>query len=188
MIGRNYEYADSVCVDVKKCVYLAVHEMIQTGHKKICYINIPQAIRSHKERLEGAEKAIAESSVCLEKYILYPQHNTGEGGYQAIKELIESGERPDAIVAANDSLALGVMRYLYKQKIRIPDDISLISCEDSILSGYAAPALSTVNIEKELIGEEASHILLNRMARPKAKQVSMLITPRLVKRDTIQKR
>ena len=50
-------------------------------------------------------------------WLVYCKHNTGEGGYEAIKRLWQSGARPQAIAAANEPIALGIMRFLYEQDI-----------------------------------------------------------------------
>ena len=60
-------------------------------------------------------------------WLVYCKHNTGEGGYEAIKRLWQSGARLQAIAAANEPIALGIMRFLYEQDIRISEDIAIVS-------------------------------------------------------------
>ncbi|MFC5700707.1 LacI family DNA-binding transcriptional regulator [Cohnella faecalis] len=186
VVGRKNEFFDYITADLEQGVFLSTTHLLETGHKKLCYINCPVTFSTSVDRYNGFQKAIDSSEVKPEeKWSINAEHNNGAGGYQAIKDIWEAGKRPDAILAANDSIALGIMRYLYEQKVRIPEDISMISYENSILSGYSVPALSTVDINKELIGEEACRILLNRIARPKSKRVSMVIPTTLVHRDSV---
>ena len=93
------------------------------------------------------------------------KHNTGEGGYEVIKRLWQSGARPQAIAAANEPIALGIMRFLYEQDIRISEDIAIVSYEDSVLGGYTVPALTSVNIQKEYMGELAARIMLKHIRK-----------------------
>lgn len=187
VVGRKHDLFDYVTADIEQGAFLATNHLLETGHKKLCYINCPPVFSTSVDRFNGFRKAIENASEFKadQTWMVETKHNNGEGGYLAIKEIWESGIRPDGILAANDSIALGIMRYLYEQKVYIPDDISIIGYEDSILSGYAVPALSTVNINKELIGEEACKILLNRIARPKSKKVSLVLPTALVHRDSV---
>lgn len=186
VVGRKHDLFDYITADIEQGAFLATSHLLETGHKRICYINCPPAFSTSADRYRGFQKALDTSEYRAdETWMVGTEHNNGEGGYLAIKEIWESGIRPDGILAANDSIALGIMRYLYEQKVYIPDDISIIGYEDSILSGYAVPALSTVDINKELIGEEACKILLNRIARPKSKRVSLTLPTKLVHRDSV---
>lgn len=189
VVGRLHEFFDSVTADVEQGAFLSASHLLATGHKKLCYINCPVAFRTNIDRFQGFRKAIdASESKPDAKWTVNTLHNTGAGGYLAIKEIWESGARPDAILAANDSIALGIMRYLYEQRVHIPEDISIIGYEDSVLSGYSAPALSSVNINKQRIGEEACRILLNRIDRPKSKRVQLILPTTLVLRDSVTNR
>jgi DNA-binding LacI/PurR family transcriptional regulator len=186
VVGRLHELFDSVSANVKQGAFLATIHLLTTGHKKLCYINCPVAFRTNIDRSQGFHRAIEVSENKPDvKWIVNTSHNTGAGGYLAIKEIWESGARPDGILAANDSIALGIMRYLYEQRVHVPEDISIISYEDSVLSGYSSPALSSVNINKQRIGEEACRILLNRIARPKSKRVHLVLPTSLVLRDSV---
>lgn len=105
-----------------------------------------------------------------------------------MKKLWESGARPDGIAAANEPIAMGIMRYLYEQKIRIPDDVSVIAYEDSVLGGYATPALTTVNIHKEQMGAIAANLLLKRMEAPERPLESRMVQPQLILRASVAQR
>ncbi len=189
VVGRTYHGVDCVVADVEMGAYISAKHLIETGHKSIYYINCPVKFSSNHDRKVGYERAINEHCDVLDEYgIVNTEHNTGEGGYEAIQQLWESGVCPEGVVAANDSIALGIMRYFYEKNIRIPDDVSIVSYEDSVLSGYSAPALTTVNFDKELMGEEACRILLNRIQRPKSKYVSLTLPVSLTIRNSVKRR
>ena len=85
-------------------------------------------------------------------------------------------------------MALGVLRCLYDRHLRIPDDVSVICYEDSVLCGNAAPALSAINIQKELIGRTALGFLLERIAAPDLPARSVMIEPHLTRRTSVKDR
>jgi DNA-binding LacI/PurR family transcriptional regulator len=120
--------------------------------------------------------------------MVYSPYNTGEGGYMATRELLESGIHPDGIIAGNTMIAMGILRYLYEQQIRVPADISIIAYEDSIISGYSYPAMSAINMQKELMGETAASLLLKRMENPHKEITSIVADPFLVPRDSVRDR
>ena len=102
-----------------------------------------------------------------------------------MKDCWEAGIRPRAVIAANGNLALGAMRYLHERKIRVPEQVSVIGYEDSSLSGYAIPALTSVNIHKELMGQKAAEFLLRRLSHPDAEPVNFVAPAELVIRDSV---
>jgi len=92
--------------------------------------------------------------------------NNGQAAFHTFRAFWEAGNRPDGIVAANGQSAAGILAYLYQAGIRVPDDVSLIAYEDSALCGYAAPALTAVNVRKEDIGAQAARCLVERIKNP----------------------
>lgn len=80
------------------------------------------------------------------------------------------------------------MSYLYEIGVRIPDEFSIISYEDSSICGYATPALTSVNIRKEELGKQAAKCLLERIQKPRKPLELMVIPPYMVHRDSVQKR
>lgn len=188
-VGRQYDQIDSVVVDVAFGTRTEVEYLLKTGHRRIVYINCPRIYRSSQERLSGMQCAFdAYSSQMEDSWVTYCRQNTGEGGYEAIKKLWEAGIRPDGIATANEPIAMGVIRYLYEQRVRIPDDISLVSYEDSILGGYATPALTTINIHKEQMGTIAAKLLLKRIEQPDRPLETHNVEPDLVIRSSVRNR
>lgn len=144
---------DTVFHDPVTGSYLAVKEFIRTGHRHICLINCPRSFQVWPKRIEGTRKAAAELNYPLEEDLLLTvEQSTAEGAYREFSRLLDSGKQPDAVLAATNELALGVLRCLYERRLRVPDDVSIISYEDSIICGNIYPALSAINIQKELIG------------------------------------
>lgn len=189
VLGREHDCFDSVTADVKQGAKAAALHLIQTGHKKLCYINCPVMFSTNRLRKTGFYQAVEEEGGSLVHYMdVDAEHNSGIGGYEAMKKVWESGERPDGVLAANDGIALGILRYFYENKIRVPEDVSMVSYEDSILSGYASPALSTIDIGKRRMGMEACRLLLDRIEDPDRKKESVVLPVRLVERDSVIRR
>ena len=189
VVHRDYDMFDSVIPDIEQGVYDATAYLLKTGHRRFCYINCPPLFSTNKNRRAGFLKALDKNRRQVKaSWIVDTEHNTGKGGYDAIRQILKGGKKPDAILAANDSIALGIMRYLYEKNIKVPKDVSVISYENSVLSGYASPALSTIDIDKERMGKEACAIVLKRLKEPDMSRVSVKIPAKLILRDSVEER
>lgn len=186
VIGHHYPQVDCVTTDVPQGIYLGVRHLLEKGYRNICYLNSPVRYGSSLSRLDGLRGAFEEFGLCVtEENHIYCQHNTGEGGYLAAKLLWERDMCPDALATANEQIALGVMRFLYEKGIRIPDDISIVTYEASVLGGYASPALTTVNVEKERMGKIATEMMLRRLSDPDWELQYERLQPKLVLRESV---
>ena len=80
------------------------------------------------------------------------------------------------------------MSYLYEIGVRIPDEISIISYEDSSICGYATPALTSVNIRKEELGYKAAQCMIARIRNPEKEVETIAVEPYLVRRNSVKER
>lgn len=180
---------DTVMHDTALGCKIAFEKLIETGHKKICLLNIPKRYRVWPQRVEAAKAAAKEMNYnLLPEHIISVEHNTAHGAYDALNALLDRGITPDGIVTADNELAMGAVRCLWERGLRIPEDISLICYEDSAFCGNASPALSAINIQKNTIGHEALHALLDRMENPDLPIKSITVEPYLVMRDSVKNR
>jgi len=187
-VGRHYPGVDSVAPDVSHAIYAGAKYLLESGHRKFAFINGPEYTEVAQKKLRSFKKALRDFDVDEKDATCLFTEYTGTGGYKAMQEIWGSGIRPDAVLAASDGLAVGAMRYLYEIKVRIPDDISVMGYEQSIISEHAIPALTTMDINKERMGVEATKILLNRIKNPNTEIVHSTVETSLVIRDSVRKR
>lgn len=180
---------DMVMHDPAEGFRIAYKKLLETGHKRICLLNIPKSYRVWARRIEGAQQAAHEMGCELcEDLIVSVEHNTARYAYKAMSQLIRSGAKFDAVLAADNELAMGALRSFHEHGIRVPQDVSMICYEDSTLCGNLSPALTAVNIRKDVIGHHALQCLLERLEDPKAQTKAITVEPYLVMRDSVLKR
>ena len=180
------EVIDSVYANPGAGAVMQLDYLLRMGHKKICLVNGPQFFHSSYNRVKSIRDYCVDKNIDFDfDWCISCQSNRGTCGYDSFKEFWEAGSRPDAVITANGRIALGVMRFLYEQKIRIPEDISIIAYEDSALCGYATPGLTAVNIKKEVMGERAASCLIERLKNPDAKVKKIEIEPYMVERESV---
>lgn len=188
-VGNYLEDEDSVYADPGEGIELAVRELLETGHRRICLMNCPDTLSSHQGRLNGCLRAMEVGGIPFDmNWNIYGSSNNGRAALDAFRAFWEAGNRPDGIVTANGQSAAGVMAYLYQMGVRVPDDVSIIAYEDSALCGYAAPALTSVNVRKEEIGARAAQCLIERIKDSNKTAECITLSPYLVRRDSVRSR
>jgi DNA-binding LacI/PurR family transcriptional regulator len=188
IVGRQYEGYDSVSVDVEAVGYLGAKHLLELGHRKLAFVNGPVSSYNSQQKLKGIHRAFHELNLDISMLETVNTGYSGQNGYDGIKHLWEKGYRPDAIFGASDGITAGILRFLYEHSIRIPDDISVLGYEDSILSEYASPALTVIDAHKETLGKEACSVLINRINKPRSKVVNINVAPSLILRNSIMRR
>jgi DNA-binding LacI/PurR family transcriptional regulator len=151
----------SVAVDDVAGGELAAAHLLGTGARRISFVTGPLAIRQCADRRKGARRALHSAGVPARNLedVVVPEMNA-HGGRQAAERLL-AGDLPDAIFCANDLLALGVLRALLRDGVRVPDDIRLIGYDDIEFSSAAAVPLSSVRQPTYQLGKIATELLLD---------------------------
>lgn len=185
IIGRQYEGYDSISVDTEAVGYMGAKYLLEQGHKKIAFVNGPLNSQNSQQKLKGIQRALSELD--LDPSIVETIHTgySGQNGYDGLKQLWEDGYRPDAVFGASDGITSGILRFLYDSAIRVPDDMSVLGYEDSILSEYSSPAITVIDAHKEIMGKEACSVLINRIKKPRSKVVNLNIAPSLIVRNSV---
>jgi LacI family transcriptional regulator len=176
----------SVSVDDIAGGQLAVEHLISIGRRRIAFVGGPMEIRQVTDRLEGTRRAVAaRKDVSLE--VIETQALSVHEGRAAGAALIAraQAQRPDAIFAANDLIAVGLLQALYMQgAVVVPDEIALIGYDDiSFASGSVVP-LSSIRQPSALIGATAVDILFAEAADPAREAVQVVFQPELVVRES----
>ncbi len=180
---------DSIYADPGEGTAMAFKLLWETGHKNICIVNCPKTFPSFYTRAAAINKFSYETGMEFNHdWNIDTDNNNGKSGYEAFKAFYEQGNRPDGIVTANDYIAMGILRYLYEKKIRVPDDISIVAYDDSSFCGYSTPALTSINIQREVIGARAARCLIERIKNPDKPVEKISIPPYAVMRDSIKSR
>ena len=136
-----------------------------------------------QERLRGFEKALTD--YCIEtagELICEGNYKMGSG-YNAAKKLLTQ-RRPDALFCANDLMALGAMRAIQEEGLKIPEDIGLIGFDDIDFAALASPTLSTVTQPKYETGKLAAELLFERIEEDTQPARYYSVEPNLAVRET----
>jgi LacI family transcriptional regulator len=177
----------SVSVDDVEGGHLAVSHLLAAGRRRIAVIAGPESIPQVADRLEGARRAVAEVSGATLEVLAQPALTVLHG--RAAGESIvarPAGERPDAVFALNDVLAVGVLQAVtMRAGLRVPDDIALIGYDDIDFAAAAVVPLSSIRQPAELIGATAVDLLFQEIAAPRSvENRNVRFRPELVVRES----
>ncbi|MGO2746655.1 LacI family DNA-binding transcriptional regulator [Microbacterium sp.] len=170
----------SVAVDDIMGGRIAAQHLLEQGRRRIAFVGGPVTLRQVSDRLRGAQDAAAESGVGIE-FVATDALSVDEGRKAGERLLARSAaDRPDAVFAANDLLALGMLQSLVMTgHARVPEDIALIGYDDIDYAAAAVIPLSSVRQPAGLIGSTGVDLLLGA-ERPADQHV--LFEPELVAR------
>ncbi|WII37443.1 LacI family DNA-binding transcriptional regulator [Paenibacillus thiaminolyticus] len=109
---------------------------------------------------------------------------TAEDGYRLTRELIEAGVRFTAVLAANDSMAIGAVRALREAGLKVPADVSVAGFNDITVAQFMTPSLTTVKLHSEFMGRTALELLLERIRSKRAISKKVIIPTELMIRES----
>lgn len=176
----------SVSVDDVAGGALAAQHLLDLGRRRLAYVGGPMGIRQVSDRLEGARRAVAATDATLE--VVETAALTVLEGRAAGSALVARapGERPDAVFAANDLVAMGVLQALMMQAsagaIAVPEEIALIGYDDIDFASAAVVPLSSIRQPSQEMGRTAVRLLLEEAADPERPAEHVQFQPELVVR------
>ncbi|MEV8535558.1 LacI family DNA-binding transcriptional regulator [Streptomyces sp. NPDC051211] len=147
---------------------LAEH-LLALGHRRIAYIAGPPGLSTTRARLAGHRAALHRHDPALADACAALTVHAGferSAGYDATRELLRRAEPFTAVVAANDTIALGVAAALREQDIRIPEDVSVAGFDDLPFCVDTAPPLTTVRVPLRAAGVLAAQLVTGRRQPP----------------------
>ncbi|MEP6478403.1 MAG: LacI family DNA-binding transcriptional regulator [Rhodoglobus sp.] len=173
----------SVSVDDVAGGRLAVQHLLDQGWRRIAFVGGPMGIRQVADRLVGAREALANvPDATLE--VIETEALSVIAGRTVGAALVARAERPQAVFAANDLVAMGVLQALMMQgaDVRVPQDVALIGYDDIDFASAAVVPLSSIRQPAALIGQTAVEILLEEAADPSIARRQVEFQPELVVR------
>jgi len=164
---------------------MATDYLISQGYQRIACITGPLDKTTAVQRLDGYRQAMKMAGLpVLPGYEVMGDFEFSSG-LPAMEKLLSLPQRPQAVFASNDAMAVGVYQALYKEGLRVPQDIAVIGYDDIHLAQFMTPPLTTIHQPKDSLGELAIDALLHRLKEPGAEPQVLVLTPELVVRGSV---
>ncbi|MEU8818360.1 LacI family DNA-binding transcriptional regulator [Actinoplanes sp. NPDC048796] len=158
----------------------ALNHLIGLGHSRIAFVDGGSGVVAEARR-RGYRRAMRRAKLPAR---VLPGDHTEEGGVRAGKALVASADRPTAVFASNDRLAVGVMDALLRAGVDVPSEISVVGYDDSSLARLAHIDLTSVNQDAPAQARGAVRAAVSRLDGGRTRCSELVLAPRLVVRGT----
>lgn len=184
LVGRSVEHCEFDCVvcDDRRVGQLAVDHLVDRGHHRILFLNSSDN-QSAVLRAQGFRLGLKMHDLnSHENWIRPVPHNVCVT--EVLSAIFDEGLDPTAIFCFCDDMAIKVLQELRRRKIRVPQNIAVIGVDNLSFTDLLNPALTTVDVQQSRMGITSAKILLAKLANPDEKPRQVILTPRLIVRDS----
>ena len=181
---------DSVCADDHQGGFLATRHLLDLGHRDPvpAVITGPSFSSSTRTRLDGYRYALAEAGLKVEPAYIREGRLNAESGREEMAALLDLPTPPTALFCCNDNTALGAIDLLRERGISVPEDFSVVGYDDIAMAAHSVPRLTTVAVDKELLGMQAVWNLAQRIRHPQMGIRETRLRVHLVERSSTAQR
>jgi LacI family transcriptional regulator len=178
--GRTF---DSINIDNYGGARAVTEHMLSLGHTRIGLITGPLRNHDARERLRGSHEALRTAGVEPVPELEVTGDFSETSGHAAALRLLELDPRPTAVLAANDSMAIGALSALREAGVRVPEDVAVAGFDDIPIARFVTPALTTVRVSIPELGGLATRRLFDALAsRNRQEREQQLLSTQLVVR------
>jgi DNA-binding LacI/PurR family transcriptional regulator len=182
-LGPARKYISNIQIDYSAGINEAIDHLVNVGHREFGFVAGLGARRSATRYRQAVIQALHEKKLPFPRIVECDQ--TTDGGDAAVRNLLGLPGFPTAILCINDLTAIGVMRALENARLRVPQDVSVVGCEDIYLSRLVQPSLTTVKVDRKRQGRMAFEVLQQMLrSRRRRGSESILETRLIVRRST----
>ena len=180
MLGGGLDHVtNSVALDGRTSSRNAVEHLLQLGHRTVWHLAGPRRWAAAQDRMLGWRHALEAAGA--------PVHEPMSGDWSArsgyeVGRVLAADPEVTAVFAANDQMAVGLLRALHEAGRRVPQDVSVVGFDDIPEAGYLIPPLTTLRQDFEDEGRRAVATLLARIEEPGRRPVPVTVVPELVVR------
>jgi len=175
---------DTVVADNERAGFQATRHLLSLGHHRIACMAGPQEVAISATRLEGYRLALGDMGIPVPEGMVTHADFGNRGGFDAMNRLLDLSEPPSAVFACNDLMAMGALCAASKRRLRVPQDVAIIGCDDIALAAFTNPSLTTVALPKHELGTLAVELLVQRIKDGDRPVEEHILPVRMVMRDS----
>ncbi len=160
-VGTPGEGISNIVVDYAHGINEAVQHLADLGHRKIGFVSGPETLASARTRRSAFLKSLEDHGFGQNDEWIRQGNHKVSGGVVAMNELLQLAERPTAVLASNDLMAIGMMSAIRKAGLSVPKDMSVVGFDDIWLAEFTEPPLTTVQFPRIQVAEQACRALMS---------------------------
>ncbi len=155
---------DSVRCDSVGGAYELTKHLLTLGHRQIAVITGRQDHSTAADRVKGFRQALSEAGVSADQQQVYWGEFNQETGYDYTRQALNAAQRPTAIFATNNFIAIGTMRALHDAHVKVPEEMSVVAFDDLPAAITIDPFFTVASQPAYEMGQRATDLLLSRLA------------------------
>jgi LacI family transcriptional regulator len=176
----------SVDIDHESAAFDAVSALTGAGHRRIAMISgTLQDPSNGYARFQGYRRALEAAGIPYDESLVRVGNYRYESGVEAMKYFLELDERPTAVFAATDEMAIGAIHYIQDFGLRVPEDVSVISVDNTRMASMVRPQLSSVAQPMYDIGAVSMRLLTKLMKKEQVDQLRVILPHELITRQSV---
>ena len=190
LIGKAKQFANqTIYIDNDNLLagQEATEYLYSLGHRKIAYVGSEYSLLFSAERKAGYQMALAKHDLPFVPEYCIEVEQTSLDCVEQFGALLERPERPTAIVASDDILATALNRICVKQGFSVPEDLSIVSFNNSLFARISLPQLTSVDVNSLQLGIEAASQLINHIENPNLLATKIIVPHSLIVRGSCRK-
>lgn len=176
--------ADTVMVDDYLGGYEATRHLIGLGHEKIAMLTEDTSFSTIRARVRGYKKALEEAGLNYDESLVLANNISIEEGKKAMINLLKEPSPPTAVFASTESLAIGVVQGARELNVKVPDELSIVGFDDTVLSTICDPPLTTIAQPIEEMGKKVAELLIEEIEKKKESKQRVVLSPKLIVRNS----
>lgn len=162
----------------------ATEYLYQLGHRRIAYLGSDSSLMFSADRKAGYQLALASHQLPVRPEYCVEVKNVSENNEEAIRGLLMQKDRPTAILVSDDILAVSLKRVCLENHLAIPEDLSIISFNNSLFARLTSPQLTSIDIGAGQLGSEAASQIINHIENPNLLATKIIVPHHLIERDS----
>lgn len=164
--------------------YMATSLLVRNGHKDIACIQGPPAAMTNRKRIAGYMSVLKENRL-EDRAIITGNEFSIQNGYLETKLLLNNERRPTAIFALSNNIGLGAIKAIREARLRIPEDISLISFDNYLYLDFLEPPVTRIGQMVDEMGKMAVKLLNESIANHREIKSQIELSPEMIMRDSV---
>lgn len=160
----------SVAANNRMGAFQATSHLLEFGHERVGLMNGPDTTKSSREKFEGFSEALASFGLTLRPEWVTSCDFAVEDSYEAAQRLLYAEDRPTAVFAGDDPIAIGAIRAFHQAGVSVPRDVAVVGYGNSTSGRYISPPLTTVEVFQREMGRRGADHLLDLMRKARTGQ------------------
>ncbi|MEG1427981.1 MAG: substrate-binding domain-containing protein, partial [Oscillospiraceae bacterium] len=179
-------FYDCIYASQPRAAWCATKHCIEMGHTRIAFLGGDPKEQNTRERFEGYRQAMEEAGLAVEMDLVIYADFTRAGASHQFQQFIMENGQCTAVVACNDLMAIGCMNACGTLGLKVPENISIVSLDNTEYCLCTNPLITSVDMMQNQVGTEAVKLIMDRIINKRCYRKDLVFSPNIIRRDSVK--